>query len=121
MAEPTDAELFGTGIEFEQSWDVVASETGSIGKMSGLAVLERDLAFALGRAAREEELRGRRFNPNLREDVRILARRVTADFNRIASLDAITVTQTDDARQTAEVQLVVEATTGTRGEFVFTV
>jgi len=89
--------------------------------ISGLAVLERDLAFALGRSAREEDLRGRRFNPNLREDVRILVRRVASEFDRIASLDAITVAQPDDARRTAEVQLVVEATTGTRGEFVFAV
>ncbi|MFC7323255.1 hypothetical protein ACFQMF_01545 [Halorubrum rutilum] len=121
MAELTDAERFGTGIEFEQSWDVVASETGSIGKTSGLAVLERDLAFALGRAAREEDLRGRRFNPNLREDVRILVRSVVSDIGRIQQLVDATITQPDDARRTAEVQLVVEATTGTRGEFVFTV
>jgi len=121
MADPTDAEAFGTGLEFERSWDVVTSPTGSFGQVSGLAVLKRDLAFALQQAADERNLRGRRFNADLREDVRILVQNVATEMDRIERLVDATITQPDDARRVAEVQLTVDALDGARGAFVFPV
>lgn len=120
MSELTTAEALGTGLEFTQHWDV-AVQAGSIGTISGLENLGKDLAFALLQAAADADVRGRRFTPELREDARIIVRDVVTSDSRIASIDSLTVTEPDDARATAEVQLTVVAITDERGAFVFTV
>jgi hypothetical protein len=121
MADLTDTEAFGTGLDFDRTWDLVTSSSGSFGQVSGLAVLKRDLAFALQQATRERDLRGRRFNADLREDVRILLQNVATEMDRIERLVDATIIQPDDARRVAEVQLTVDALDGARGAFVFLV
>lgn len=116
----TDAETLGVGLDFTQYWDVDVT-AGSIGQVDGIANLEKDLAWSLMQAAAEEELRGRRFSPELREDTRIVVRRVATADSRIRRIEDITVSDPDDTRKTVEVQLTIIATTDERGEFVFTV
>jgi len=118
MTDLTNADALGTGLSWTQHWDV-ETRAGSLGLTSGLDKLGDDLAFSLMQAAREAGLRGRRFNPDLREDARIVARRVANSVSRIETLEALTISEPDDARTTAEVQLTVVANTGARGEFVF--
>lgn len=118
MSAPEDA--LGTGLEFTQHWDT-ETVAGSFAEASGLDNLGKDISWALLRAVDEEELRGRRYSPELREDIRIVVRRVLSEFSRIETLEEVTISQPDDARRTAEVHLTVTAETDERGEFVFTV
>lgn len=117
----TDTAL-GSGVRFQSMWDVETA-AGSVDTVSGVEKLGSDLAFALQRAVRESDtkVRGRRFDPDLREDIRILVRRVAAAESRIDSVRDITVTESDDAGRTAEVAMSVVAVTDERGEFVFAV
>jgi hypothetical protein len=117
----TSAEAaFGRGIDFEQDWDI-KTRAGSFGIVSGSDVLGRDLGFMLMRRTRDEGLRGQRFDPDLREDIRIVVRNVTGDMDRIESVSNITITPADEAGRTAEVALAVIGADGDRGEFVFAV
>ena len=120
MPDLTLTEALGTGISWTQHWDV-DTQAGSIGTASGLDNLRKDLGWSLLRAAREEDLRGRRFSPELREDTRIVTKRAVDELSRIRRLESISVTEADDAGTTVEVQLTVITNTDERGEFVFTV
>jgi hypothetical protein len=118
MSAPEDA--LETGLEFTQEWDT-ETDAGSFATTSGLDNLGKDISWSLLRAVDEEDIRGRQYSPELREDISILVERVLSDFSRIDAVEDVTVTQPDDARRTAEVQLTVTAVTDERGEFVFTV
>lgn len=120
MPDLTPAEALGTGPGFSQHWDV-ETRAGSVALRSGIDKLGEDLAFQIIRTAREQEFRGRRYTPELREDVRIVVQRVATSDSRVQRVEDITIQQSDDASQTAEVQLTVIAETGARGEFVFSV
>lgn len=117
----TPKEAFGTGLAFEQDWDVDVSTGGSLGLVDGLDVLGRDLAFGISRRVREDDLRGRRFTDDLRADLRIAVRGVARQDSRVDRVAELTVTEADNAQTTAEVELIVIADTDDRGAFVFTV
>lgn len=119
MSDLTDAEALGTGLAFLTDWDVDVSPSGSIGLIDGLAVLRRDLAFALQQSL--ATARGERRQADLREDVRIAARDTILDDDRVDSLDALAIDFPEGSTDTIELTIAVTATTGERGEFILTI
>lgn len=116
MAELTDAEKYGRGIEFGGRWDFNI-RSGSMNLIEGQMVLARDLAFATAIELGDEL--NQRLTPNLAEDIKAALRRVASNDDRVVEVvDPIEVLKTDDAA-TAEVQLEVIARDGERGEFIF--
>lgn len=118
----TTDEALGSGLDFEQAFDIDIN-AGSFATAAGIDKLGVDIAFALHREVRESDtqIRGRRFNPDLREDIRILVRRVMSRISRVERVHDITITETDEASKTAEVAVELTAATDERGEFVFAV
>jgi len=118
----TTNEALGSGLDFQEEFDINL-DAGSVGTVAGIDKLGVDIAFALHRQVRESDtqIRGRRFNPNLREDLRILVRRVMSRESRVDRVHSITITETDEASTTAEVAVELTAATDERGEFVFAV
>lgn len=49
MAEISDADALGVGIEFERMWDFEISTSHSLSTVRGMDVMMRDIAFAVSR------------------------------------------------------------------------
>ncbi|GGM64150.1 hypothetical protein J2752_000468 [Halarchaeum rubridurum] len=107
------ADALGTGLAFESDWDfeLVA---GSIGTVSGIDCLGRDLAFAL---ERDLEI-GQLGTVDARKDVEIDVRDLVSGEDRVQSIDQLDVRE--PAPDTVEIDVALTATTGERGQYVFT-
>lgn len=114
MAELTQAEALGVGLEFLMDWDFEVV-SGSIGTIDGIDILARDLSFGLQQELGEE--RGKVQDPDTREDIKIVAKDVLDAADRIRSYTITNVEAADDGR-TIRVRTEAIANTGDRGEFI---
>ena len=123
MADLTDAQALGRGIEFDQSWDFVTSTANSMGQIDGVPILGRDLAFDIRR--RMQDRLNTIVTPADRAAERERVRTVILDADRVKRIvDGPTIEEmdaNDNPYQSVTIRVTVEALGGVRGEAIITV
>jgi hypothetical protein len=101
---------FGTGIRLGSDFDLEAPN-GRLQTVSGQAVIERDLAFALAREA--DIRRGEVPDADFRAELELLVRRILTRDPRIAAVDSLAIDlDVAGAAKTAAVELSVQTVAG---------
>jgi hypothetical protein len=108
----------GTGLEFGRDFDFELTESNSIGLVSGIDVLGRDLAFGTVAAVRDEGLLGRRLDADALSDIETAVRGVGQRDSRVADILSVSATQAASENTQVEIELSIVAETGERGEFI---
>lgn len=112
------ADELGVGMAFLSNWSFEVQE-GSIGELSGIACLGRDIAYAMQLEVEAE--RGVALDANAREDVRIAVRSVLRGEGRVAQFSNPEVNRADDTTNEVEVTVGITAETGEQGTFIVSV
>jgi hypothetical protein len=97
--------VFGTGVELDTDFDLSVSEiTGSLKLDSGVAVIERDVAFTLARSG--SRFRGGLTNVTSESDVESAVRGVLSRDPRIITVQTVTA-NTQPSPKTISVDVTV--------------